>query len=94
MKPRSRPSSGRIGLRQVRLKTEVDDIGSEFVLEINSKLVFCKGANWIPDDCFMTRVTPKRYRERITQALDANMNMLRVWGGGIYEQEGFLRNLR
>ncbi len=79
----------RIGLRQVRLKTEVDAIGSEFVLEINGKPIFCKGANWIPDDCFVTRVTPERYRERITQALDANMNMLRVWGGGIYESEAF-----
>ena len=79
----------RIGLRQVRLDTEVDDIGSKFVLEVNGKAVFCKGANWIPDDCFVTRVTPERYRERIVQACDANMNMLRVWGGGIYEQAAF-----
>ena len=79
----------RIGLRQVRLKTEVDDIGSEFVLEVNGKPIFCKGANWIPDDCFVTRVTPEHYRERVMQALDANMNMLRIWGGGIYEQTTF-----
>ena len=79
----------RVGLRQVRLHTDVDDIGSKFVLEINGKPVFCKGANWIPDDCFVTRVTPARYRERITQALDTNMNMLRIWGGGIYEQRAF-----
>ena len=59
----------RTGLRQVRLHTDVDDIGSKFVLEINGKAVFCKGANWIPDDCFITRVTPERYKERITQAL-------------------------
>ena len=78
-----------IGLRKVRLDTEVDDIGSKFVLEINGKAVFCKGANWIPDDCFVTRVTPERYRTRILQACDANMNMLRVWGGGIYEQAAF-----
>ena len=79
----------RIGLRRVRLNTDVDAIGSAFALEINGKPVFCKGANWIPDDCFVTRVTPERYRERVTQALDANMNMLRVWGGGIYEQDAF-----
>ena len=60
----------RIGLRQVRLHTEVDDIGSKFVLEINGEPIFCKGANWIPDDCFVTRVTPERYRERISQACD------------------------
>ena len=79
----------RTGLRQVRLDTEVDDIGSKFVLEVNGKAVFCKGANWIPDDCFVTRVTPERYRERVIQACDANMNMLRVWGGGIYESRDF-----
>ncbi len=79
----------RIGLRRVRLNTEVDDIGSKFVLEVNGKAIFCKGANWIPDDCFVTRVTSERYRERVTQARGANMNMLRVWGGGIYEQSAF-----
>ena len=79
----------KIGLREVKLDTSEDDIGSKFTLYLNGKPIFCKGANWIPDDCFVTRVTPERYRERITQALDANMNMLRVWGGGIYEQEAF-----
>ena len=81
--------TSRIGLRQVRLDTELDDIGSKFILEINGKPIFCKGANWIPDDCFVTRVTPERYRERITQAKSANMNMLRIWGGGIYESDAF-----
>ncbi len=79
----------RIGLRQVRLNTDIDELGSKFVLELNGEAVFCKGANWIPDDCFVTRVTPERYRERVTQAVDAGMNMLRVWGGGIYEQSVF-----
>ena len=79
----------KIGLREVRLDTSEDDIGSKFTLHLNGKPIFCKGANWIPDDCFVARVTPERYRERVTQALDANMNMLRVWGGGIYEQEAF-----
>jgi beta-mannosidase len=81
----------RIGLRTVNLRTAADEIGEEFVLEINGQQVFCKGANWIPDDCFPTRVTPERYRQRITQAAEANMNMLRVWGGGIYENEAFYR---
>ena len=79
----------KIGLREIRLDTSEDDIGTKFTLHLNGKPIFCKGANWIPDDCFVTRVTPERYRERVTQALDANMNMLRVWGGGIYEQKAF-----
>ena len=79
----------KVGLREVRLDTAEDDIGSKFTLHLNGKPIFCKGANWIPDDCFVTRVTPERYFERITQALDANMNMLRIWGGGIYEQKAF-----
>jgi beta-mannosidase len=81
----------RIGLRVVELDTSVDDDGrnANFCLKVNGKRVYCKGANWIPDDCFPHRVTPERYRERITQAHDANMNMLRVWGGGIYESDIF-----
>ena len=79
----------RIGVRKTELDTSVDSVGSAFTVKINHKPIFIKGANWIPDDCFPTRITEARYRERITQALDANMNMLRVWGGGLYEQEAF-----
>ncbi|MEM8875984.1 MAG: sugar-binding domain-containing protein [Planctomycetota bacterium] len=91
----------KVGLRQVRLITEPDTRdgggsmvqgltrGESFHLEVNGQRVFCKGANWIPDDCFPHRVTPQRYRQRIEQAVDANMNMLRVWGGGIYEDHAF-----
>ena len=79
----------RIGVRKTELDTSVDSLGSAFTVKINHKPIFIKGANWIPDDCFVTRVSEERYRERITQALDANMNMLRVWGGGLYEQETF-----
>jgi beta-mannosidase len=77
------------GLRSLRLNTDADERGSKFQVEINGKPVFCHGANWIPDDCFITRVTRERYRERLEQAIGANMNMLRVWGGGIYEQPDF-----
>lgn len=83
--------SHHIGLRQVRHNTDKDAIGSKFVLEINGKPIFCKGANWIPDDCFPHRITGQRYRQRLEQARDANMNMLRVWGGGIYESDTFYR---
>jgi len=81
----------RVGMRQVRLNTEADEIGSRFVLEINGRDVFCKGANWVPDDCFPARVDEARYRRRIGQAAEAGMNMLRVWGGGLYEAESFYR---
>ena len=87
--------SRNIGLRTSRLVTDPDPEpgplgqGSTFHLEINGQRVYCKGANWIPDDCFPTRVTPQRYRRQIETALAANMNMLRVWGGGIYEDHAF-----
>ncbi len=79
----------RVGFRSVRLDTTPDEIGSAFTLVVNDVPVFARGANWIPDDCFLPRVTRERYRERIVQARDANMNMLRVWGGGIYETDTF-----
>ena len=79
----------RVGFRSVRLDTAPDEIGSAFTLVVNDVPVFARGANWIPDDCFLPRVTRERYRERIAQACDANMNMLRVWGGGIYETDTF-----
>jgi len=80
----------RIGLRSVELDASEDNVGRRFVLKINGREVFCKGANWIPDDCFLNRASdPLRLRTRIQQAIDANMNMLRIWGGGIYETDTF-----
>jgi beta-mannosidase len=79
----------KVGFRSVRLDTAPDEIGSAFALVVNDVPVFVRGANWIPDDCFLPRVTPDRYRERIGQARDANMNLLRVWGGGIFETDAF-----
>ncbi|MEA2735913.1 MAG: beta-mannosidase [Humisphaera sp.] len=82
--------SGRIGIRTVELDTAPDDIGSNFALKVNDKPIFCKGFNWIPDDCFLDRATePARVRQRIRQAVDAGANMLRVWGGGIFETDDF-----
>jgi beta-mannosidase len=82
---------GRIGLRSVRLHDAPDEIGSAFTLEVNGTPVFCKGANWIPDDCFPSRIDAPRYRARLEQAAAAGMNTLRVWGGGIYESDAFYR---
>src|SRR4051812_37201390 len=80
---------GRIGFRQVELRTEGDDEGTSFRFVVNGQAVFVKGANWIPDDCFLNRVTRERYAARIQQSKDAGINLLRVWGGGIFEQDDF-----
>ena len=83
--------SRRIGLRQLRLVQEPveGEAGLSFHFEVNGQDVFAGGANWIPDDNLLERITPARYRERVAQAAAAHMNMLRVWGGGIYEHEAF-----
>ncbi|MBN2446128.1 MAG: glycoside hydrolase family 2 protein, partial [Phycisphaerae bacterium] len=78
-----------IGFRTVRLNTDPDGHGSAFTIEVNGSPIFCKGANWIPEGMFPSALTPEVYRERVQQARDANMNMLRVWGGGIYEAPAF-----
>ena len=81
---------GEIGLREVELDTSPDDVGAAWTVKINGKGIWCKGANWIPDDVFLTRAgEPQRLRERLTQAREAGMNMIRVWGGGIYETDDF-----
>nr|XP_028599356.1 beta-mannosidase isoform X4 [Podarcis muralis] len=63
--------------------------GLSFYFRINGLPIFMKGSNWIPADSFQDRVTSKRLRILLQSAADANMNMLRVWGGGIYEQDEF-----
>jgi beta-mannosidase len=83
------PWQHRIGLRSVALDTAPDEIGSRFALLVNGQPVFCRGANWIPDDCFPHRVTRERLRERLLAAVEANLNLLRVWGGGLYESANF-----
>ncbi|MCD4684229.1 MAG: glycoside hydrolase family 2 protein [Bacteroidales bacterium] len=79
----------RIGLRTIKLVQEPDSIGSSFYFEVNGWPVFMKGANYIPQDNFLARVTDEKYQQTIQNAVDANMNMLRVWGGGIYEKDIF-----
>ncbi|KIH98271.1 beta-mannosidase [Streptomonospora alba] len=79
----------RIGFRTVTVDTSPDEFGERFVVTVNGRLVAVKGANWIPDDHFLTRITRERLQRRVDQALGAHMNMLRVWGGGVYETEDF-----
>jgi len=79
------------GIRSLRLVTDRDmnGTGSTFYFELNGVPVFMKGANYIPNDNFLPRVTEEKYRNVVARAVDANMNMLRVWGGGIYENNYF-----
>lgn len=78
-----------IGLRTLEIRREPDADGAGFAVVVNGVPVFAKGANWIPADSFPARVSEARYRELLSGARDAHFNMLRVWGGGCYEQETF-----
>lgn len=77
------------GLRTVELVREADAKGRGFALKINGMPIFMKGANVIPFDSFETRVTNERMARILTDARDANMNMVRIWGGGHYLPDGF-----
>ncbi|MFC1791004.1 glycoside hydrolase family 2 protein, partial [Gemmatimonadota bacterium] len=79
----------RIGLRTVELVTQADSVGESFFFQVNGVPVFMKGANIIPLDHFSPRVTEEGYRDLFRDVTEANMNMLRVWGGGIYEEDLF-----
>lgn len=79
----------RVGLRTAGLVQEADAVGTSCTVVVNDRPVLVKGANWIPGDCFPTRFTPERLRAGITDAVECGMNMLRVWGGGLYESEAF-----
>ncbi|WP_328479178.1 glycoside hydrolase family 2 protein [Streptomyces sp. NBC_00377] len=79
----------RVGFRSVGLDTSADAHGSGFTLVVNGERLFARGVNWIPDDVFLSRVTRERYRRRLRQAADAGVDLVRVWGGGVYESEDF-----
>ncbi len=79
----------RIGLRELHLVRREDEWGESFVFQVNGREFFAKGANWIPADTFVTRLGTQDYRRLLEDARAVNMNMLRVWGGGIYEQDVF-----
>lgn len=77
------------GIRTIELVNEPDSIGTSFYFKLNGKAVFMKGANYIPQDIFLPRVQPVHYQQLIQKVKAATMNMLRVWGGGIYEHDLF-----
>ncbi|MFI5690876.1 glycoside hydrolase family 2 protein [Kribbella sp. NPDC051586] len=81
--------TGRVGFRDITVNVAPDNDGTPFVISVNGKPIYIRGANWIPDDAFVTRLNADTYRTSIQDSVDAGMNLLRVWGGGIYESEDF-----
>ena len=79
----------RLGLRTIELRQEQDEWGHTFMFVVNNTPIFAKGANWVPADQFPSRVASDTYTNLISGAARCNMNMLRVWGGGIYEDDRF-----
>ena len=78
-----------VGLRTLELRQEADRWGRSFLFVVNGMPIFCKGSNWIPADSFPTRITDERLESLIRSAAETHQNMLRVWGGGFYEEERF-----
>lgn len=79
----------RIGLRTVRVVAEKDSVGESFYFEVNGIPMFAKGANYIPSDAILPNVTTERYETLFRDIKEANMNIIRVWGGGVYEDDRF-----
>lgn len=79
----------RIGFRSVRIDETEDDHGRAFTLVVNDVPLFARGVNWIPDDLLLARVTPEQLDERLGQARAANVDLVRVWGGGVFEDRHF-----
>lgn len=79
----------RLGLRTIELRQDEDEWGRSFAFVVNGVPVFAKGSNWIPADSFPTRLTAEHLEMLIGAAADTHQNMLRVWGGGFYEDERF-----
>jgi beta-mannosidase len=77
------------GLRNIELITETDSIGESFYFKVNGHAVFMKGANYIPEDNFLNRTSREKTRSLLSDAAAVHMNMIRVWGGGIYPEDYF-----
>lgn len=79
--------SGRVGFRTVRVDTAADEIGRPFQIYVNDVPVHCRGYNWIPDDAYIARVGRADYERGVRDLVESNSNMVRIWGGGIYESD-------
>ena len=82
-------ASHKIGFRTIDVIVRDDEYGRSMIFRINGRDIFCKGANWIPMDALPAKQTGERCDDLLSSAADANMNMLRVWGGGQYESDSF-----
>jgi beta-mannosidase len=82
-------SRRRLGLRQLDWVIEKDEIDHSFKVRVNGRDISMMGANWIPKDAIPSRITPEAVRDVLESARAANMNMIRVWGGGQYEPDFF-----
>lgn len=83
--------SEKIGLRTIELIQDKDGKGKSFYFKVNGNPMYAKGTNWIPSDSFTPRITKEKYKKLIKDCKDANMNMIRIWGGGIYEDDEFYK---
>ena len=82
--------SGRVGFRSVELhENQIGDFALSHTITINGREIYVKGSNWVPIECFTGVVEDKKYKRLIDLAVNAGFNMLRVWGGGIYEKDIF-----
>ncbi len=81
--------STKIGLRTIELVQEKDQKGKSFYFKVNGKPMYARGTNWIPSDSFTPRISKEKYWKLIEDAKNSNFNMIRIWGGGIYEDEEF-----
>ncbi|KAL2149213.1 hypothetical protein VTH82DRAFT_8561 [Thermothelomyces myriococcoides] len=79
----------RIGFRKVELVREEDRFGQSFYFRINDVDVFSGGSCWVPADSFLPEISPERYRDWIRLVAEGNQNMVRIWGGGVYEPDVF-----
>lgn len=81
--------NGHVGFRTVHVDTRADNIGRPFQIYVNDVPVHAHGYNWIPDDAFISRVSQRDYERGIRDLVESNSNMVRAWGGGIYESDEF-----
>lgn len=82
-------NSQEIGLRSIKLHNDKDEYGHNLYFEVNGKPVFMKGVDMVPLDNFLPRITREKYEKHVLDAKNVNMNMIRVWGGGVYEDDYF-----
>lgn len=79
----------KFGISEKKLVQQKDEYGTSFELHWNGKRIFCKGGNYIPQDVFLSSVTEERIKKVIDQCVDANFNIIRIWGGGTYLPDYF-----